>query len=85
VGALVLVTLIGLVVARQLSSVPENAMKMTVGIMLVAYGTFWSGEGLKVSWPGNDAMLLGLVALYAVVVWAMVAIIKSIAPVKVSA
>ena len=85
VGALVLVIIIGAVVARQLSSVPENAMKMTVGIMLVAYGTFWSGEGLKVSWPGNDAMLLGLVALYAVVVWAMVAIIKSTAPVRVSA
>ena len=26
--------------------VPENAMKMTVGIMLVSFGTFWSGEGV---------------------------------------
>ena len=62
--AVVVVALAGAVVARQLSSVPENAMKMTVGIMLVSYGTFWTGEGLHVRWPGGDTMLLVLVVLY---------------------
>jgi len=65
--AVVLVGVVGVIVAKQLSSVPENAMKMTVGIMLVSYGTFWTGEGLHVRWPGGDTTLLVLVALYALV------------------
>ena len=40
---------IGVVVARQLSGVPENAMKMAVGLMLVSFGTFWIGEGAGLS------------------------------------
>jgi len=75
--AIVLVIIVGVIVAKQLSSVPENAMKMTVGVMLVSYGTFWTGEGLKVRWPGNDTMLLGLVALYLVVSWCFVALLKN--------
>jgi len=67
--AVVLVALCGVVVAKQLSSVPENALKMSVGVLLVAYGTFWTGEGLRVRWPGGDTMLVGLIAIYAVVTW----------------
>lgn len=74
--ALVLVAIVGALVAKQLSSVPENAMKMSVGVMLVSYGTFWVGEGLKVKWPGGDTMLIGLVGLYLLATWALVAIIK---------
>jgi len=74
--ALVLVAIVGAVVAKQLSSVPENAMKMSVGVLLVTYGTFWVGEGLKVRWPGNDSFLLAFVGIYAVVCWALVALIK---------
>jgi Ca2+/H+ antiporter, TMEM165/GDT1 family len=70
--AVVLVALCGVVVAKQLSSVPENALKMSVGVLLVTYGTFWTGEGLKVRWPGGDTMLLGLAAIYAVVTWLFV-------------
>ncbi|MDE3139479.1 MAG: hypothetical protein KGL05_06555, partial [Acidobacteriota bacterium] len=74
--ALVLVAIVGALVARQLSSVPENAMKMSVGVLLVTYGTFWVGEGLRVRWPGNDTFLLAFVAIYAVVCWALVNLIK---------
>jgi len=63
---------VGVVVARQLSKVPENAMKMTVGVLLVSYGTFFSGEGLKIRWPGDDVALVVLVAFYAVVTWVFV-------------
>jgi uncharacterized membrane protein len=63
--AVVLVAVVGLVVARQLSGVPENAMKMGVGVMLVSFGSFWVGEALRVGWPGGDAALVGLVAFYA--------------------
>ena len=41
--AVVLVGIVGVVVAKQLSNVPENAMKMGVGVLLVSYGTFWTG------------------------------------------
>ncbi len=70
--ALILVAIIGAVVAKQLSSVPENAMKMSVGVLLVTYGTFWVGEGLKVRWPGNDTFLLAFVGIYAAVCWVLV-------------
>ncbi|MHB1252206.1 MAG: COG4280 domain-containing protein [Acidimicrobiales bacterium] len=75
--AIVLVGVTGAIVATQLSSVPENAMKMGVGILLVSYGTFWVGEGLKVTWPGNDGALVGLVGLYAVISWLLIAVIRS--------
>jgi uncharacterized membrane protein len=68
-AALVLVAIVGVIVARQLSKVPENALKMTVGILLVSYGTFFTGEGLKVRWPGGDTSLVALVVLYAAIAW----------------
>jgi Ca2+/H+ antiporter, TMEM165/GDT1 family len=86
--ALVVVAVIGAVVAKQLSSVPENAMKMSVGVLLVTYGTFWVGEGLKVKWPGNDTFLLAFVVIYALVCWLLINMIKpreSSSPVKVDA
>ena len=80
--ALLLVVIIGAIVSKQLSSVPENAMKMSVGILLVSYGTFWAGEGLKVSWPGNDAFLAFLVVLYTLVTWGLVVLAKFESPQK---
>ena len=58
VVAVLLVGLVGLIVARQLTGVPENAMKLGVGLMLTSFGTFWLGEGLRISWPGNDVAIL---------------------------
>ncbi len=70
--AVVLVAIVGLIVARQLSNVPENAMKMVVGIMMVAYGTFWIGEGLGLRWPGKDLALLAFALIYGVLTWVVV-------------
>ena len=75
--ALLVVGVIGAIVARQLSGVPENAMKMSVGVMLVSYGTFWTGEGLKVRWPGADLMLLVLVGVYAAGCWLLIAALRA--------
>ena len=72
-AAVVVVTLAGLILARQLSSVPENAMKTAVGLMLVSFGTFWSGESIGVHWPGSDLAIPVLVAFYGAVTWALVA------------
>ncbi len=75
-AAIVVVGLAGLVVARQLSSVPENAMKMLVGLMLVSFGSFWSGEGVGVHWPGSDLAIPVLLGVYALASWAMVTLLR---------
>ena len=76
-AAVMIVAVTGALVARQLSSVPENAMKMAVGVMLVSYGSFWTGEGLKVHWPGGDVMIAGLVVVYAL---ATALVVRLLAP-----
>ena len=71
-AAVVVVAAVGLAVHRQLSGVPENAMKMGVGLMLVSFGTFWSAEGVHVHWPGSDLAIPVLVAWYGLVAWLLV-------------
>jgi uncharacterized membrane protein len=51
-------------VHRPLSRVPENTLKFGVGVMLSAFGVFWTGEGLGVDWPGHDLALLVFAALF---------------------
>jgi uncharacterized membrane protein len=63
-AACALVLTIGAVVHRPLSRVPENTLKFGVGVMLSAFGVFWTGEGLGVAWPGQDLALLLFVALF---------------------
>lgn len=75
-AAIVVVGAIGVAVARQLSAVPENAMKMGVGLMLVSFGTFWGGEGVHVHWPGSDLAIPVLVGVYGVVAWVLVAVFR---------
>jgi len=53
-AAAVFVAAVGALVARQLSGVPENAIKAVVGMMLTSFGLFWIGEGAGISWPGSD-------------------------------
>jgi Ca2+/H+ antiporter, TMEM165/GDT1 family len=66
-AAVLIVTAVGAALARQLSEVPENSLKMFVGILLVTFGVFWSGEGLGVHWPGSDAAIPVLAGLFAAV------------------
>jgi Ca2+/H+ antiporter, TMEM165/GDT1 family len=74
-AAVVLVGVIGIAVARQLSAVPENALKMAVGLMLVSFGTFWAGEGVGVHWPGSDLAIPVLVGIYGLVAWCAVSVV----------
>ena len=62
-AACALVLAIGAVVHRPLSRVPENLLKFGVGVMLSAFGVFWTGEGLGIAWPGQDVALLLFAAL----------------------
>lgn len=60
VAALLLVVALGLLLHRPLSMVPENTLKLSVGVLLSAFGTFWVGEGIGLTWPGADWSILGL-------------------------
>jgi uncharacterized membrane protein len=63
----IIVVGLGLAVHRPLTRVPENGMKFFVGVMLSAFGTFWTGEALRVEWPGADWSLLALVCAYGLI------------------
>jgi Ca2+/H+ antiporter, TMEM165/GDT1 family len=60
--AVVVVAALGLMLHRPLALVPENSIKFAVGVLLCAFGTFWSGEGVGIAWPGDDWSILALIA-----------------------
>jgi uncharacterized membrane protein len=70
----------GLALHRPLARVPENTIKFAVGLLLSTFGTFWAVEGLgwfapsdaSLRWPGGDAALPVLLALWALLAWAAV-------------
>jgi Ca2+/H+ antiporter, TMEM165/GDT1 family len=69
VAALILVVVLGLLVHKPLANVPENTLKLLVGVLLSAFGTFWVGEGIGVKWPGEDWSIIGLIAGFLVITW----------------
>ncbi|MDZ4719390.1 MAG: hypothetical protein SH847_13120 [Roseiflexaceae bacterium] len=74
--ALALVAIIGALVHRPLSNVPENTMKFAVGLMLSTFGIFWSIEGLGIEWPGEDLAILGILGFLALVSFGFVALLR---------
>jgi uncharacterized membrane protein len=63
-AAAVIITGVAIVVRQPLSRVPENAIKFGVGTMLMAFGTFWGGEGVGVDWELGDLTIVVLMLLY---------------------
>ncbi len=63
-AACLLVAGAGLLVHRPLARVPENTLKFAVGVMLSAFGVFWTGEGLGVAWPGADLAIVAFASLF---------------------
>ena len=63
-AACALVLVVGVIAHRPLSRVPENTLKFGVGVMLSAFGVFWTGEGLGVDWPGQDLALFVFAAVF---------------------
>jgi uncharacterized membrane protein len=61
VAALIVVVVLGVLVHKPLSMIPENTLKFAVGVLLTAFGTFWVGEGIGLAWPGQDWSILALV------------------------
>ncbi len=67
VAACALVLAIGVAVHRPLAQVPENSLKFAVGVLLSAFGMFWTGEGLGIDWPGGDLVIVAFIAIFLVV------------------
>ena len=61
VAAVLVVAVAGLAIRAPLARVPENTLKLIVGVMLTSFGAFWGAEGAGVQWPGGDAALLAIV------------------------
>jgi uncharacterized membrane protein len=61
--ALAAVIIAGVLLRQPLTKVPENAMKFSVGLMLVTFGIFWSAEGAGVQWPGADLAIVAILGI----------------------
>ncbi len=84
----ILVILLGVLVRAPLKQVPENTLKFVVGIMLTSFGTFWTGEGIRIStngthfeWPAipiTDVFILVLAGIYLLASYILVQWLKRI-------
>ena len=75
-AACIVILAIGAIVHRPLARVPENTLKFAVGVILSAFGVFWTGEGLGIAWPGADLMILFFGGAFLLVGVGAVAIIR---------
>jgi uncharacterized membrane protein len=76
--ALVLVAVVGALVHRPLSRVPENTMKFSVGLMLATFGIFWSVEGTGIDWPGADVAILGILLFLTLISLGLVVVFRQL-------
>jgi uncharacterized membrane protein len=76
IAATLIVIAAGYFVHRPLARVPENTLKFAVGVMLLAFGVYWTGEGLGLEWPGGDLAIVGLGAVILALALAAVAILR---------
>jgi uncharacterized membrane protein len=63
-AACLLIAGAGFVLRGPLARVPENTLKFAVGVMLSAFGAFWTGESFGVAWPGADLAIVAFAALF---------------------
>ena len=81
----VIVLGVGAVAHRPLAGVPQNTIKFAVGLLLSTFGTFWAVEGLGVfadgreslEWPGGDAALPVLLAVWAAFAWSAIRMLRA--------
>ncbi|MFB5193179.1 COG4280 domain-containing protein [Alicyclobacillus fastidiosus] len=76
--ATVVVVLLGIILRKPLTLIPENTMKFLVGVLLTSFGLFWTGESFKISWPQADLSILYIAASLVVLSLILIALCKSI-------
>ena len=77
IAAAVVVALAALALRGPLTRVPENTLKLSVGVLIGSFGTFWIGEGLGFHWPGADLAVLGLAAAFLTVSLITIVVLRS--------
>jgi Ca2+/H+ antiporter, TMEM165/GDT1 family len=63
--AFAIVTAAAIALRAPFSRVPENLLKAIVGVMLLSLGTYWTGEGLGITWWLGDTTFFGFAAGFA--------------------
>jgi uncharacterized membrane protein len=63
-AAVVLLGALGALTHRLIARIPRRVMQLGVGVMLAAFGTYWAVEGVGGHWPGEEAAIPALGALY---------------------
>ena len=74
--ALAVVVTVGLLIRAPLARIPENSIKLAVGLLLTTFGAFWAGEGAGIHWPGDDLFLPVLLAYTGAVTFAIVRLLR---------
>jgi uncharacterized membrane protein len=80
--AVIAVGIAGAMLRVPLTRVPKNLMKFVVGVLLTAFGMFWSAEGSGARWPAGDAALLIIIPATAAYAVLLVALFRRRSPVS---
>jgi uncharacterized membrane protein len=80
IGAFVVTVVLGAVVHKPLTFVPENFMKFVVGAMLTTFGIFWGAEGFLAHWPLDATSILFILAGVCLTSIVAVRMLAAIAP-----
>ena len=78
IAAFLVIMILGAVVHRPLSRVPENLMKLIVGILLTTFGTYFSVLGIGGHWPHGDAAVWFLLPFYAALSYGLIRWLKTV-------
>jgi uncharacterized membrane protein len=64
-AAVVVIGAVGFALKGLVTRIPRSLLQLVVGTLLTSFGTFWSLEGLGVSWPQSDLDIVALLVVYA--------------------
>jgi uncharacterized membrane protein len=74
IAAVVVIGALGLAIQPAVRRIPRSVLQLVVGLLLTTFGTFWAVEGIGGAWPGGDAAIVALLALYTAVSAAYLAV-----------
>lgn len=83
VSALIFVAILGAVIHKPLTKVPDNIMKLSVGVILVTFGTYFAAEGANILWPLGEWAMLYLLVFYILMTLFVISMLKGRAQVGV--
>lgn len=75
-AAFAIVCIAGYLLRKPFSTVPENTLKFVVGIMLLSFGTYWSGEGLGIPWWYGDVTIAYIIGVYLLLSFILVRVLR---------